>query len=115
VLTAVQRTALQKIINLPLDAPPKETIAALDEAIEVLGVETAVPTTPANVHKFDVYDSYFNVSRTSEQSGLTFLHGLLQAYRNVLINLQQPPQSLTVVELPLLRIAMETSLRQFDI
>lgn len=114
-LTAVQRTALQKIINLPLDAPPDQTILALDEAMAVLGGETAVPTTPANVHKFDVYDSYFNVSRSSEQSGLTFLHGLLQAYRNVLLDLQKPPHTLTVIELPLLRIALETSLRQFDI
>ncbi|MBK8905123.1 MAG: hypothetical protein IPM53_28335 [Anaerolineaceae bacterium] len=112
-LTAVQRTALQKIINLPLDTAPDKTIAALDEAMAVLGVETAVTT--ANVHKFDVYDSYFNVSRTSEQSGLTFLHGLLQAYRNVLLDLQKPPHTLTVIELPLLRIALETSLRQFDI
>ena len=100
---------------MPLDVLPCDTIAALDEAIELLGVETAVPTTPANVHKFDVYDSYFNVSRSSEQSGLTFLHGLLQAYRNVLLDLQKPPHTLTVVELPLLRIALETSLRQFDI
>ncbi|MCB8978160.1 MAG: hypothetical protein H6657_12125 [Ardenticatenaceae bacterium] len=113
VLTAVQRTALQKIINLPLDATPEQTIAALDEAIAMLGVETAVTT--ANVHKFDVYDSYFNVSRSSEQSGVTFLHGLLQAYRNVLLDLQKPPHTLTVVELPLLRIALETSLRQFRI
>ena len=115
VLTAVQRTALNKIINLPLDAAPEQTILALDEAIEVLGVETAVPTTPTNVHKFDVYDSYFNVSRSSEQSGLTFLHGLLQAYRNVLLDLQKPPHTLTVIELPLLRIALETSLRQFNL
>ncbi len=114
-LTAVQRTALQAIINLPLDAPPDQTILALDEAIEVLGGETAVPTTPANVHKFDVYDSYFNVSRSSEQSGLTFLRGLLQAYRNVLLDLQKPPHTLTVIELPLLRIALETSLRQFNL
>ena len=114
-LTAVQRTALQKIINLPLDATPEQTILVLDEAIEVLVVETAVPTTTANVHKFDVYDSYFNVSRSSEHSGLAFLHGLLQAYRNVLLDLQKPPYTLTVIELPLLRIALETSLRQFDI
>jgi len=113
VLTAVQRTALNKIMNLPLDAAPEQTILALDEAIAVFGVETAVTT--ANVHKFDVYDSYFNVSRSNEHSGLTFLHGLLQAYRNVLLDLQKPPHTLTVVELPLLRIALETSLRQFDI
>lgn len=113
VLTAVQQAALQKIINLPLDAAPGKLIEALDEALATLAVETAV--TPANVYKFDVYDSYFNVSRSSKQSGLTFLHGLLQAYRNVIIDLKKPPHILTVVELPLLRIALETSLRQFDI
>ena len=112
-LMAVQRTALQKIINLPLDVAPAKMIEVLDEALCTLGVETAV--TEANVHKFDVYDSYFNVSRTSEQSGLTFLRGLLQAYRNVMLDLQKPPHTLTVVELPLLRIALETSLRQFRI
>lgn len=112
-LTAVQRTALQKIINLPLDAASDKLIEALDEALCTLGGDTAVTT--ANVHKFDVYDSYFNVSRTSEQSGLTFLRGLLQAYRNVMLDLQKPPHTLTVIELPLLRIALETSLRQFDI
>ena len=112
-LTAVQRIALQKVINLPLDVTPDKIVERLDEALCTLGVETAV--TPANVHKFDVYDSYFNVSRSSEQSGLTFLCGLLQAYRNVMVDLQKPPHTLTVVELPLLRIALETSLRQFDI
>ncbi len=113
VLTAVQRTALQAIINLPLDVAPDMLIQALDEALGTLEVETAVSL--ANVHKFDVYDSYFNVSRTSEQSGLAFLNGLLLAYRNVMADLQKPPLTLTVIELPLLRIALETSLRQFDI
>jgi hypothetical protein len=112
-LTAVQRTALQNILNLPLDVAPAKMIEALDEALCALGVETAVST--ANVHKFDVYDSYFNVSRTSEQSGFTFLRGLLLAYRNVMEDLQKPPHTLTVIELPLLRIALETSLRQFEI
>ncbi len=114
-LTAVQRTALQAIINLPLDVAPGKLIEALDAALAALEGETAVPATPANVHKFDVYDSYFNVSRSSEQSGLTFLQGLLQAYRNVIVDLQKPPHTLTVIELPLLRIALETSLRQFNL
>jgi hypothetical protein len=112
-LTAVQRIALQNIINLPLDVVPAKMIEALDEALCTLAGETAETT--AKVHKFDVYDSYFNVSRTSEQSGLTFLRGLLQAYRNVVADLQEPPHTLTVIELPLLRIALETSLRQFEI
>ena len=114
-LTAVQQAALKKIINLPLNVEPAKIIAAVDEALATMALETAAPPTPANVHKFDVYDSYFNVSRTGEQSGLTFLSGLLQAYRNVMADLQKPPYALTVVELPLLRIALETSLRQFRI
>ena len=114
-LTAVQRNALQAIINLPLDVAPDKLIQALDAALGTLEGETAVPTTLANVHKFDVYDSYFNVRRSSEQSGLTFLRGLLQAYRSVMLDLQKPPYTLTVIELPLLRIALETSLRQFNL
>ena len=114
-LTTVQQAALKKIINLPLNVEPTKIITAVDEALATMTLETAAPPTPANVHKFDVYDSYFNVSRTGEQSGLTFLSGLLQAYRNVMADLQKPPYTLTVVELPLLRIALETSLRQFDI
>jgi hypothetical protein len=67
------------------------------------------------VAKFDIYDSYFNVSRSVDPNGLVFLTGLLQAYRNVLADLQTPPQTLTVIEMPLLRIALETTLTQFDI
>jgi hypothetical protein len=66
------------------------------------------------VQKFDVYDSYFNVTRTQENSGIAFLAGLLQAYRNVMENLQEPPHTLTVVELPMLRLALETILQQFE-
>lgn len=115
VLTAVQQATLQAIINLPLTVEPATMIATIDAALAALpdGGETAV--TPAQVHKFDVYDSYFNVSRTAEKSGLTFLTGLLQAYRNVMDDLQKPPHTLTVVEMPMLRIALETSLRQFRI
>jgi hypothetical protein len=71
--------------------------------------------TTANIHKFDIYDSYFNVTRTEENCGIIYLCGLLQAYRNVMQDLQKPPQTLTVVEMPMLRIALETALRQFDI
>lgn len=115
VLTAVQQAALQTIINLPLNADPTKMLETIDDALATLpdGGETAV--SPADSHKFDVYDSYFNVSRTAEKSGLTFLSGLLQSYRNVLADLQKPPYTLTVVEMPMLRIALETSLRQFNL
>lgn len=115
ILTAVQQAALQAIINLPLTANPAIVNATIDAALAALPDRGETAVTPAKVHKFDVYDSYFNVSRTGEKSGLTFLSGLLQAYRNVLADLQKPPHTLTVVEMPMLRIALETSLRQFNL
>jgi hypothetical protein len=112
-LTAEQRAALQALMALPLDARPQEIIPALDQALQALTGEGKGTAVKANVHKFDVYDSYFNVTRTQENSGIAFLTGLLQAYRNVMEDLQVPPHTLTVVELPMLRIALETILRQF--
>ena len=112
-LTAVQQAALVKLIQLPLEATPSAMLPALDEAIATLAwSETPTPTL-ANVHKFDVYDSYFNVTRVADQSGVAHLHGLLTAYRHVMENLDQPPHPLTVVELPLLRVALETAIRPF--
>jgi hypothetical protein len=113
-LTAGQRAALQELMALPLDARPQEVIPALDQALQTLTAEGAGTAVKANVQKFDVYDSYFNVTRTQENSGIAFLAGLLQAYRNVIENLQEPPHTLTVVELPMLRLALETILQQFE-
>jgi len=62
-----------------------------------------------------VYDSYFNVTRANENCGLVFLTGLLQSYRNVMDDMLIPPHTLTVVELPMLRIALETTLRRFGV
>jgi hypothetical protein len=112
-LTAEQRAALQALMALPLDARPQEIIPVLDQALQTLTAGGKGTAVKANVQKFDVYDSYFNVTRTRENSGLAFLTGLLQAYRNVMEDLQVPPHTLTVVELPMLRIALETILRQF--
>ena len=114
-LTADQRTALQQLMALPLDAKPAEVIPALNHVLVALGKGEEPEIVKANVQKFDVFDSYFNVKRTQENSGISFLAGLLQAYRNVMENLQTPPFTLTVVELPMLRIALETTLRQFDV
>ncbi len=110
-LSPKQQAALQNILHLPLDAETATMLPALDKAIDTLTTET--DTITANVHKFDVYDSYFNVTRSNENSGQVFLAGLLQSYRNVLTNLQVSPQPLTVVEAPMLRVALETTLRQF--
>jgi hypothetical protein len=112
-LDAEQLAALQAITSLPLDARPDEIIPVIDCALATLALHST--TVKANVQKFDVYDSYFNVTRTNEKSGITFLAGLLQAFRNVMEDLQTPPHTLTVVELPMLRIALETALSQFGV
>lgn len=114
-LTAAQRSALRQLTTLPLEAPPTVIIPVVDQALVVLAESQETAVTQANIHKFDIYDSYFNVTRTEENSGLTFLIGLLQAYRNVMEDLLEPPHTLTVIELPMLRIALETTLRQFGV
>lgn len=115
VLTAVQKAALRQLINLPLDANCATVLHAIDEALATLHLDKPTAVSHTNTHKFDVYDGYFNVTRTEEESGLVFLIGLLAAYGRILADLQQPPHTLTVVEMPMLRIALETSLRQFDL
>jgi len=114
-LTDDQLLALHGFTKLPLDTPPENLVPALDHALEVLTKEANYNPVKANVKKFDVYDSYFNVSRANENCGLVFLTGLLQSYRNVMDDMLIPPHTLTVVELPMLRIALETTLRRFGV
>lgn len=110
VLTADQRTALQAVLRLPLSAEVGVVLTAVDHALHAL-TPAATPTA-ANVHKFDVYDSYFNVQRRDGDPGTLFLSGLLQAYRHVLQNLDGDT-TLTVIEKPMLRIALEAAVGMF--
>ena len=114
-LTAEQRAALRDLLALPLEAATEQVVAALDAALETFGLADRPDPVLANSRKFDIYDSYFNVQRTDAHAGPAFLAGLLQAYRNVLQNLAMPPNALTVLEAPLLRIALETAIRTFTI
>lgn len=114
-LTAVQTAALKAIVALRLEAPPSEMLPALDRALAVLQEDLETAETTTNIRKFDIYDSYFNVTRSNDQKGHLFLVGMLQAYRNALEDLEKPPFTLTVVEVPMLRIALETTLRLFGI
>ena len=109
-----QLAALRAITALPMEADAAAMIPLIDAAIATF---TALDgeTILTNTKKFDIYDSYFNVTRSDENVGPQFLSGLLQAYRNVLADLVVPPQSLTVVELPLLRIALESTLHSFGV
>lgn len=108
-----EKLALMQILNLPLNAPIEGVLPALEHALDTLQPQLPDTRVKADVHKFDVYDSYFNVVRSDEENGRVFLAGLLQSYHHVLENLLVPPESLTVVELPLLRMALETTLRLF--
>ncbi len=113
--TGPQRKSLRALMALPLDATTEQTLPILDAALVSLASEPSSEKIQSGVKKFDVFDDYFNVSRSAQNAGVSMLHGLLFAYRNVLENLNQPPQPLTVVEQPLLRIAIETTLRQFSL
>ncbi|MEM7347761.1 MAG: hypothetical protein AAF485_26305 [Chloroflexota bacterium] len=112
-LTTEQIGAIRDIIALPLSAAPADAVETVDRALEALSPSNQPATVLADVDKFDIYDSYFNVTRSNEDASLLFLIGLLQAYRNIMEDLQNPPQTLTVVEMPMLRIALESTLQQF--
>ena len=104
-LTPAQIKALEKLVALPVETEAQSLLPALDDCLEVLAEDSAVAL--ANVKKFDIYDSYFNVTRTAENHGVVFLTGMLQTYRQMLTNLETTHE-LTVVELPLLRVGLDT-------
>lgn len=100
--------ALNAVRTLRLDAGAEETMPVLDSALAVLNQDKP-EITMANVAKFDIYDRHFNVHRTADEPALAYLAGLLTAYKHVLENLADPHE-LSVVELPLIRIAVETTI-----
>lgn len=106
-----QLYCLREVVKLPIEATAEELLPMIDKAVDCLGVETAV--TQANVRKFDVYDSYFNVKRLEGENGRVFLAALLQSYRNMLTNLDDDQHDLTVIELPLMRVALDSVLQLF--
>ena len=110
-----QRMILKSLISMPLDATEEQIVAKVDEVLDVLERDIPHEHVKADVHKFDVYDSYFNVKRTSENAGIVFIAGLLKAYRNVLADIQVPPESLSIMEKPMLRIALETTLHALQV
>lgn len=112
-LSESQKESLQAILNLDLDASTETVLKYLEKSIESLSLPVSL--TQANVHKFDVYDGYFNVKRSANHPEQRFLLALVQAYRNALANITESEDSLSVIELPLLRVALETSIRQFEL
>jgi hypothetical protein len=113
-LTAEEKTALRAIIHLPFNTPPADAVAAFDMALAALssqGFELADET--GRAEKFDTFDAYFKINRTHDDPGRAYLYGLLASFRNVYAMLD-PEGTLSVTELPLLRMALESALEMFE-
>ncbi|MEM7114027.1 MAG: hypothetical protein AAF614_16450 [Chloroflexota bacterium] len=111
--SAEQIAALKEIIAVPFDADLAELATKIEAALACFEQELTAEKTDSAAKKFDIFDGYFNVTRLADNHGLAHVSGLLQAYRNVLRNLDQMDHQLTVVEIPMLRIGLETALKPF--
>lgn len=114
-LSPDQAQSLKDLAALPMDVNEEALLAAIDHALAALSESIPEQIVTSDVHKFDVYDSYFNVKRTDGNSGAVYIAGLLKAYRNVLMDMNEEAHALTVVEKPMLRIALETTLHALNV
>ena len=113
-LSADVQEALQNIIHLPFNTDPEVAIATFDVALAALSADRFQPAADTGrAEKFDTFDAYFNIERTNDDPGRAYLYGLLASFRNVYAMLD-PEGTLSVTELPLLRMALESSLEIFD-
>ena len=101
-------------LNLPLNTPPEEAVSAFDDALAVVrGDGFDLTDDTGRAEKFDTFDAYFHINRTSQDPGRAYLYGLLASFRNMYAALD-PEGTLTVTEIPLLRIALESALEMFE-
>ena len=113
-LSAEIRDALHAIIHLPFNTDPTIAIEAFDVALDALSSDEFQPAGDSGrAEKFDTFDAYFNIQRTNDDPGRAYLYGLLASFRNVYAMLD-PEGTLSVTELPLLRMALESSLEMFE-
>ncbi|MEM7336816.1 MAG: hypothetical protein AAF490_32385 [Chloroflexota bacterium] len=115
-LTEPQKEALRSFLALPVNTESEEIAECINDALGAL--EEMIPlreTAVQRAKKFDIYDEFFNVGRTSEHVGHTFIHGLLLTYANALKNMADAEHHMTVIEIPLLRVAVESTLQLFDL
>ncbi|MFK7800277.1 MAG: hypothetical protein AB8G95_01475 [Anaerolineae bacterium] len=114
-LSAATKEALRNIIHLPFNTDPQDAIGAFDIALEALTAdEFDIADETGRAAKFDTFDAYFSISRTQTDPGRAYIYGLLASFRNVYAMLD-PEGTLSVTELPLLRMALESSLEIFDL
>ena len=113
-LSAEVQAALRDIVHLPLNTAPEEAVATFDKALAALaGNGFSIVDGTGRAEKFDIFDEYFHINRTDEDPGRAYLYGLLASFRNMYATLD-PEGSLTVTEIPLLRIALESALEMFE-
>ena len=115
-LSNEQKAALHAFLNLPFNAESNEIIICIEQALKTL--ESALPkeeTAVQRAKKFDIYDEFFNVGRATEQTGQTYIHGLLLTYARALQDMSKSDHHMTVIEIPLLRVAVESTLQLFDL
>ncbi len=115
-LSIEQKLALQDFLSLPFNAQTVDIITCIERALKTL--EDALPkedTAVQRAKKFDIYDEFFNVGRATEQTGQTYIHGLLLTYARALQDMSKSDHHMTVIEIPLLRVAVESTLQLFDI
>ena len=109
------KSALNGIIHLPFNTAPEDAIGAFDTALMALAAEQfEVADETGRAAKFDTFDEYFQISRTQTDPGRAYIYGLLASFRNVYAMLD-PEGTLSVTELPLLRMALESALELFDL
>lgn len=109
------RAALNNIIRLPFNTAPEDAIDAFDVALKALTTnEFELAGDTGRAKKFDTFDEYFNISRTQTDPGRAYIYGLLASFRNVYAMLD-PEGTLSVTELPLLRMSLESALEMFDL
>ncbi|MEM8859351.1 MAG: hypothetical protein AAGD96_13575 [Chloroflexota bacterium] len=112
--TADQSAALSNLIAIPLNTSPEDAVEAFDQAsatFEESAFSLTVETSRAP--KFDTFDAYFHINRTHDDPSHAYIYGLLCSFRNVYAMLD-PEGTLSVTEIPLLRVALEASLEMFD-
>ena len=113
-LSAEVKQALREIINLPLNTAPEDAVATFDIALNALSAgEFRLADETGRADKFDTFDAYFKINRTNDDPSRAYLYGLLASFRNMYASLD-PEGTLTVTEIPLLRIGLESALEMFD-
>lgn len=110
-LSEAQVAALKTLMAVPIDTPPSQLLLQLEQTLNHFATDN--PTVLIETHKHDVYDDYFHVRRTQGDEAQSFIYGLLFSYRNAIANLPNIGDGISIIEMPLLRVALDTTLKQF--